>query len=101
QLQRNRTSITEPSYLTDAFTREGVSFINRHAAETFFLFMSYNAPHDPYSQPPRFTPTESQTSPIQRAECMRQWLRRWMKGLGSCCKRSKHRTFLIRRSLFF
>jgi arylsulfatase A-like enzyme len=51
-LLRNETPIVETSYLTDAFTREGVSFINRHATQPFFLYLAYNAPHTPYDQPP-------------------------------------------------
>ena len=50
---RNTTHLTETEYLTDAFTREGVSFINRHATQPFFLLMGYNAPHSPYDQPPQ------------------------------------------------
>ena len=34
---RDETPLMEPEYLTDAFTREGVSFINRYATERFFL----------------------------------------------------------------
>jgi arylsulfatase A-like enzyme len=49
---RNTTRLTETDYLTDAFTREGVSFINRHATEPFFLFLGYNAVHAPYDIPP-------------------------------------------------
>ncbi len=49
---RNDTQITETAYLTDAFTREGVSFINRHATEPFFLYLAYNAVHRPYDTPP-------------------------------------------------
>src|SRR6266446_6173652 len=45
---RNNTPVTESTYLTDAFTREAVSFINRHASQPFFLFLSYSAPHSPY-----------------------------------------------------
>jgi arylsulfatase A-like enzyme len=50
---RNNTSIIEQSYLTDAFTREAVSFIGRHAAEPFFLLLAYNAPHTPFDTPPQ------------------------------------------------
>ena len=50
---RNDTPLVEPDYLTDAFTREAVSFINRHATEPFFLFLAYNAPHTPYNIPPQ------------------------------------------------
>jgi len=53
QVFRNTTSLIETSYLTDAFTREGVSFINRHYRQPFFLLMAYNAPHEPYAQPPQ------------------------------------------------
>ena len=49
---QNNTLITETAYLTDAFTREGVSFINRHATEPFFLYLAYNAVHVPYDTPP-------------------------------------------------
>ena len=48
---RNNTFVTENAYLTDAFTREGVSFINRHATEPFFLMLAYSAPHSPYQAP--------------------------------------------------
>ena len=46
-LMRGRDPVTEPGYLTDAFTREAVSFIERHRAEPFFLYVPYNAPHTP------------------------------------------------------
>jgi arylsulfatase A-like enzyme len=52
-LYRNSTKVTETSYLTEAFTREGVDFINRHAAQPFFLYLAYNAVHAPYDQPPK------------------------------------------------
>src|SRR5262249_39771096 len=49
---RGTTPITETAYLTDAFTREAVSFINNHASQPFFLYVAYNAPHAPYNAPP-------------------------------------------------
>ena len=39
--------IEETEYLTDAFTREAVSFIQRHADKPFFLYLAYNAVHSP------------------------------------------------------
>jgi arylsulfatase A-like enzyme len=53
RILRNKTPLKEPKYLTDAFTREGVSFINRHAAKPFFLYLAYNAVHSPFDQPPQ------------------------------------------------
>ena len=46
------TQIHETTYLTDAFTQQAVSFINNHAAQPFFLYLAYNAPHNPYQTPP-------------------------------------------------
>ena len=48
EVLRDETPLIETQYLTDAFTREGVDFINRHAAEPFFLYLAYNAVHSPY-----------------------------------------------------
>jgi arylsulfatase A-like enzyme len=53
EVLRDETPLIEPQYLTDAFTREGVDFINRHAAEPFFLYLAYNAVHKPYDAPPQ------------------------------------------------
>src|SRR5437868_7958505 len=52
-LLRGTTKITETAYLTDAFTREAVSFIQRHATQPFFLYLAYNAVHKPYNTPPK------------------------------------------------
>lgn len=48
RLMRNNGRIDEEEYITDALSREAVSFIDRQNGETpFFLFVSYNAPHGP------------------------------------------------------
>lgn len=39
--------VVEDEYLTDAFTREAVSFIDRHQDKPFFLYVAYNAVHSP------------------------------------------------------
>jgi arylsulfatase A-like enzyme len=52
-LFRNTTHVTESAYLTEAFTREAISFISDHAAQPFFLYLAYNAVHGPYDQPPQ------------------------------------------------
>jgi len=49
-LYRNNEIVRgEKGYLTDVFTREAVSFIDRHGKTTkpFFLYLPYNAPHKP------------------------------------------------------
>jgi arylsulfatase A-like enzyme len=50
---RGTTKVNESAYLTDAFTREAVSFINRSAGQPFMLYLAYNAPHAPYAVPPQ------------------------------------------------
>ncbi len=52
-IYQGETLVQEPAYLTEAFTREGVSFIDRHAPEPFFLYLAYSAVHKPYDQPPQ------------------------------------------------
>ncbi len=37
----------ESLYLTDAFTREAIDFIDRHQDKPFFLYLPYNAVHSP------------------------------------------------------
>ena len=44
---RNNTPVKPTKYLTDEFSDEAVSFINRNHKDPFFLFLSYNAPHTP------------------------------------------------------
>jgi arylsulfatase A-like enzyme len=44
---RGREEVQEKEYLTDAFAREGVAFINKHAKEPFFLYWTFNAVHGP------------------------------------------------------
>ncbi|MCA9146521.1 MAG: sulfatase [Planctomycetaceae bacterium] len=44
---RSGQPVVESEYLTDAFTREAVDFIDRHADKPFFLYLAYNAVHSP------------------------------------------------------
>ena len=53
-LYRGTTAVKEPEYLTDAFTREALSFIERHANEPFFLYVAYNAVHTPLQVTDRY-----------------------------------------------
>ena len=47
QILRGREHVAEEAYLTDAFGREAVSFIERHGSRPFFLYLSFNAVHTP------------------------------------------------------
>lgn len=50
---RGTQPVNESEYLTDAFTREAVAFIERHKARPFFLHLAYNAVHSPMQAPLR------------------------------------------------
>ncbi len=47
KLNRNYTPVEETEYLTDALSREAVSFVGRNKNKSFFLYLAYNAPHNP------------------------------------------------------
>jgi len=48
-IMRGYETVDEKEYLTDAFTREAVAFIDRHAKDSkpFYLYLPYNAVHLP------------------------------------------------------
>ncbi len=47
KLNRGYSPVEETEYLTDAFSREAVSFVERNQTKPFFLYLAYNAPHAP------------------------------------------------------
>ncbi|MCK5468989.1 MAG: sulfatase-like hydrolase/transferase, partial [Cyclobacteriaceae bacterium] len=47
KLLKNDNRVDEQEYLTDALSREAVSFIERNTDNPFFLYLAYNAPHTP------------------------------------------------------
>jgi arylsulfatase B len=53
-LVRGSQPVEERAYLTDAFTREAVDFIERHADKPFFLCVAYNAVHSPLQGADRY-----------------------------------------------
>ena len=63
---RNSQPIQENTYLTDAFTREAVDFIDRHADQPFFLYLSYNAVHSPLQASNSYLAQFSHISDIHR-----------------------------------
>lgn len=47
KLLRNYQRVEEKEYLTDAFSREAVSYIEKNKDNPFFIYLAYNAPHGP------------------------------------------------------
>lgn len=50
-IYRGTAPVAETGYLTDRLGEEAVSFIQRHKAETFFLYLAFNAVHAPLQAP--------------------------------------------------
>jgi arylsulfatase A-like enzyme len=48
---RGSDPVMEKEYLTHAFAREAVAFIDRHKSEPFFLYLAFNAVHTPMQAP--------------------------------------------------
>jgi len=46
-IYRGTEEVKEKEYLTDAFAREAVNFIERHQRDPFFLYLAFNAVHTP------------------------------------------------------
>ncbi|WP_167605744.1 sulfatase-like hydrolase/transferase [Maribellus sediminis] len=47
RLLRNYERVDETEYLTDALSREAVSYIEKNKDNPFFIYLAYNAPHAP------------------------------------------------------
>ncbi|WP_437224008.1 sulfatase [Planctomicrobium sp. SH661] len=55
-IYRGEEPVDEHEYLTDAFTREAVEYIERNQQHPFFLFLSFNAVHTPQDPHPKYFP---------------------------------------------
>ncbi len=49
---RGTSEVDEKEYLTEAFTREALAFIDRNRQRPFFLYLAPNAVHVPLQKPP-------------------------------------------------
>jgi arylsulfatase A-like enzyme len=53
-IRRGLEVVEEEEFLTDAFAREAVGFIDRHQKEPFLLYLGFNAVHSPLDVHPRY-----------------------------------------------
>lgn len=63
---RGGQPVVEDEYLTDAFTREAVDFIDRNAGNPFLLVLSYNAVHSPLQAPDELMQKHAQIEDVHR-----------------------------------
>lgn len=50
-LWRQEEPVKDPRYMSQLIAEESTAFIDRHAREPFFLYVPFNAPHDPFQGP--------------------------------------------------
>ena len=50
----DRTAVKTSKYLTDEFSDAAVRFVEKNKEQSFFLFLSYNAPHLPLQATPKY-----------------------------------------------
>lgn len=53
-IYRGTNVVGEKDYLTDAFGREALAFIDRHKEKPFFLYLAFNAVHTPMQAPEKY-----------------------------------------------
>ncbi|MGQ0636070.1 MAG: sulfatase [Planctomycetaceae bacterium] len=63
---RGLQAVDEKDYLTDAFTREALAFIDRNASQPFFLYLPYNAVHSPLEAPAKYRDRVAGVGPPRR-----------------------------------
>ena len=79
KLLRNEERIDEKDYLTDALSRETVSFIERSSNSPFFIYLAYNAPHGPLQATEKYL-KNIRISKIREEKPMPLWLAQLMMG---------------------
>ncbi len=65
-IQENGEALPEEGYVTDRFGDAAVRYIEEHAAEPFFLFVSFTAPHGPLQAKPEDLETIDDVEKEQR-----------------------------------
>ncbi|MGD9720175.1 MAG: sulfatase [Pirellulales bacterium] len=69
-IYRGTEAVEEPEYLTDAFAREAIAFIDKHQKEPFFLYLPFNAVHTPMNATDkRLEKFSSISDPLRRTYC--------------------------------
>ncbi len=66
RIYRGNEPVEDKAYLTDAFGREAVAFIDRHKQHPFFLYLTFNAVHAPLQAPEKYLTRFSGTSDERR-----------------------------------
>ncbi len=96
---RGTEPVDEKEYLTDAFTREAVSFIERHQKHPFLLYLTYNAVHAPLQATEKYL-SRFKEIPNERRRTYAAMLSAMDDGIGAFLKKLRD-TGLERDTLIF
>jgi arylsulfatase A-like enzyme len=100
-IMRGYYAVEEKEYLTDAFTREAVAFIDRHQKEPFFLYLTYNAVHAPMTPPPRKYMDRFADIKDERRRIMAAMLAAMDDGIGAVCEKLRAAGIEEKTLIFF
>ena len=66
-IYRNCEPVEEPEHLTDAITRECISYMRQDQGKPFFIMAAYNAPHTPLQAPDQYVEMfRDEPDPVKR-----------------------------------
>lgn len=88
---RGRKPVDEKEYLTDAFTREAVAFIDKHHKDPFFLMVTYNGVHGPMQEAPEKYRKQFAKIPDEKRRTMAGMLTALDHGVGAILAKLKER----------
>jgi len=97
---RQSQPVDESDYLTDAFTREAVEFIDRNKDRPFFLYVAYNAVHSPLQGADRYMEKFVAIDDIQR-RIFAAMLANLDDSVGEVLAKLKDEKLLSRTLVFF
>jgi arylsulfatase A-like enzyme len=97
---RGTEPVEEKEYLTDAFTREAVAFLERHHGDPFFLYLAFNAVHNPeQATPPYLDRFPKIAAPKRRTLAAK--LSAMDDGVGAVLAKLKEHALLENTLIFF
>ncbi len=96
----NGVLVEEKEYLTDAFSREAVAFIERHKSEPFFLYLAYNAVHTPMQATKEYLDRFSNIN-IPKRKTYAAMLTAMDEGIGNILKKLEEVKVLEDTIIFF
>ncbi len=73
---RGESPVEEKEYLTRAFAREALAFIDRHERQPFFLYLALNGAHSPMQAPTEY---------VRRFQYIHDEQRRLYAAMLACC----------------